>query len=188
MYALLPHIINGLTLGLLFALIALGFTLIVGALCVPFIAQQTYFLMIGVPVVLFVISQLLGWTAKFEQSRRIDVIMGSIGGFFGGIGGIWGPPTVAYLTALNTPKRIQMQLQGIIYGVGAVFLLGAHLVSGILHRDTLLFSAILVAPAILGMWLGTSVQDRIDQAVFRRATLLVLLVAGFNLLRRGLFG
>jgi len=31
-------------------------------------------------------------------------------------------------------------------------------------------------------------HDRIDQATFRKATLLVLMIAGANLLRRGVFG
>jgi len=33
-----------------------------------------------------------------------------------------------------------------------------------------------------------AVMDRIDQSVFRRVTLLVLLVAGTNLIRRAWFG
>jgi hypothetical protein len=32
------------------------------------------------------------------------------------------------------------------------------------------------------------VQDRLDQALFRRLTLIVLVVAGLNLLRRAIFG
>jgi uncharacterized membrane protein YfcA len=36
------------------------------------------------------------------------------------------------------------------------------------------------------MWFGGKLQDRINQATFRRATLVVLLLAGANLLRRGL--
>ncbi len=169
-------------------LVAGSAMLFVGALAVPYIAPQVYFLMLGIPIILFVISQLLGWHAGFKQSPRVDIVIGVIAGFFGGVAGIWGPPTVAYLTALNTPKRMQMQLQGIIYGSGAVFLLGAHLVSGILRSDTLLFSAVLVAPAVLGMWVGTSIQDRIDQRAFKTVTLVVLLVAGLNLVRRGLVG
>jgi hypothetical protein len=38
------------------------------------------------------------------------------------------------------------------------------------------------------MAVGFAVQDRIDQAAFRKATLVVLLVAGGNLVRRGLMG
>ncbi|MFC4670980.1 branched-chain amino acid ABC transporter permease [Seohaeicola nanhaiensis] len=43
MLQLLPHIVNGLTLGLLFALIALGFTLIVGVMEVINLAHGTLF-------------------------------------------------------------------------------------------------------------------------------------------------
>jgi len=38
------------------------------------------------------------------------------------------------------------------------------------------------------MWVGFRVQDRLDQQVFRRVVLSVLIVAGLNLVRRGLFG
>lgn len=102
--------------------------------------------------------------------------------------GVWGPPTVAYLMALNTPKSEQIRIQGVIYGLGALLLVAAHLGSGILRTETISFSAILILPAMAGMWVGFKLQDRINQASFRKATLLVLLVAGLNLLRRGLLG
>jgi hypothetical protein len=102
--------------------------------------------------------------------------------------GIWGPPTVAYLTALNTPKDVQMRVQGVIYGLGAGALVIAHLGSGILRAETAPFSAILILPALLGMWVGLRLQARIDQARFRKLTLMVLLIAGLNLLRKALMG
>jgi uncharacterized membrane protein YfcA len=37
------------------------------------------------------------------------------------------------------------------------------------------------------MWVGGKVINRIDQAMFKRATLIVLLIAGANLIRRALF-
>jgi hypothetical protein len=38
------------------------------------------------------------------------------------------------------------------------------------------------------MWLGGLVHDRINQATFRKATLVVLLLASLNLERRALIG
>ena len=57
-----------------------------------------------------------------------------------------------------------------------------------MRPETLPFSVALLVPALLGTWLGFQVQDRIDQAAFKKATLVVLLVAGANLIRRGLIG
>ena len=94
----------------------------------------------------------------------------------------------AYLTALETPKKEQIRVQGVIYGLGAVALFFAHIASGVINTQTLPFSIALVPTALAGMWIGFRVQDRIDQAAFRKATLVVLLVAGGNLVRRGLMG
>lgn len=163
-----------------------GVALILAAQMVSRVPEQLYLLMLGVPIVIFILTQLAGWRpTQTVQSVRLDAGVGMLAGFFGGIAGVWGPPTVAYLTALNTPKQAQMQIQGVIYLSGAVALVGAHLMSGILTRDTILFSCCLVIPAMLGMMTGTAIQDRINQTTFRRATLFVLLLAGLNLVRRG---
>lgn len=151
--------------------------------------DQVMMAVIGVPVTFFAAVQLAG--AKISLSKRsnvVEVIAGGIAGGLGGISGIWGPPTVAYLTALNTPKQDQMRVQGVIYGLGAVALLVAHVVSGVVRAETIAFSIAMIPPAFVGMRLGMSVMDRIDQQAFRRATLCVLLIAGLNLLRRAVMG
>jgi uncharacterized membrane protein YfcA len=76
----------------------------------------------------------------------------------------------------------------VIYGLGAVALLGAHIWSGVLRAETIAFSVAMVPTAYLGVLIGSTVMDRIDQRMFRRATLFVLLIAGLNLLRRAWFG
>ncbi|MTH98691.1 sulfite exporter TauE/SafE family protein [Roseibium sp. RKSG952] len=163
--------------------------LLVGAQLVSLVPARVFLLMIGVPVTFFAFIQLIGFALKLDKpSARVEAAIGAIAGFVGGMSGVWGPPTVAYLTALNTPKREQLRVQGVIYGLGAVALVVAHLGSGILRSETLPFSAALIVPALAGLWAGMLLQDRIDQTTFRKVTLLVLLIAGLNLLRRGIFG
>ena len=55
-----------------------------------------------------------------------------------------------------------------------------------LNPVTLPASAWLVLPTMGAMFLGYRVQDRLDQEVFRRVTLAVLVLSGLNLLRRAL--
>ncbi|MBT3140206.1 sulfite exporter TauE/SafE family protein [Falsiruegeria litorea] len=171
-----------------FLLVGLVF-LLSSAQLVTRVEPDTFMLMIAVPVVAFVLMQLLGVRFRVHrQSARLDAFVGAIAGFIGGMSGVWGPPTVAYLTALDTPKQDQMRVQGVVYGLGAVALAIAHVGSGVLRMETLPFSMLLVLPVTIGMWLGGQFQDKIDQAMFRKLTLLVLLVAGLNLLRRALLG
>lgn len=170
----------------LFLLVGLVF-LVTSAQLVRVLPQQVMLLIIGVPVSLFALTQLMGKQITLSQpTRRSEVLVGGFAGFIGGLSGIWGPPTVAYLTALGTEKSEQIRVQGVIYGMGAIALLMAHIGSGVMRAETAPFSVALIVPAVIGMWIGGKLHDRIDQAAFRRATLLVLLVAGLNLLRRAL--
>lgn len=164
--------------------------LLASAQLVRLLPEDTLLLMIGGPVVLFALIQLFGLKPPLPQDGHhvVEAGVGSVAGFVGGMSGIWGPPTVMYLTAINTPKQDQIRIQGVIYGLGAVALLGAHIGSGVMRTETLPFSGALLFPALLGTWLGFQVQDRIDQAAFKKATLVILLVAGGNLIRRGLIG
>ena len=162
--------------------------LLIGAQLVRLLPLPVMLIAIGLPVTAYAMLQLLGVELKVNgQSNRVAASVGALAGFMGGLSGIWGPPTVAYLTALKTDKNVYMRIQGVIYGLGAVALVVAHTGSGVLRTQTLPLSLAMVPPAVLGLWLGGRVLDRIDHVLFRRATLVVLLVAGINLVRRALF-
>jgi len=161
----------------------------ISAQLVTVMSASAMFLALGVPITAFAVAQLLGWRLKIRDGtqRRVEMILGSIAGFIGGISGAWGPPTVAYLTALNTPKVEAVRIQGLVFGIGAVVLVVAHIQTGILSAATAPISAALIVPALIGTFIGFKIQDRMDQEKFRTATLVVLILAGLNLVRRGLF-
>lgn len=154
------------------------------------IPRQTFYLILGVPVVALSLVQLAGVRLSVPPSRRIAAEwgIGLISGILGGLTGTWGPTTVLYLMAIDTPKARQMVVQGVIYGAGSVVLVAAHLRSGILNGETVWFSAAMLPPALVGMAIGFQLQDRMDQALFKKATLVVLVVAGLNLIRKGIVG
>lgn len=65
--ALLPHLVNGLSLGLLFALIALGFMLIVGVMETINLAHGSLFAL-GMYFALFFVSPQLGWFPNLQAA------------------------------------------------------------------------------------------------------------------------
>ena len=164
--------------------------ILVFAQLVPRIDARVFLLVLGIPTVVLSGVQLAGWRLRVPEGRRraAEWAAGLVSGAMGGLAGTWGPTTVLYLLAIDTPKARQMVVQGVIYGAGSVMLLVAHLVSGVLSRETAPFSAALLAPALLGQWAGFKLGDRLDQTLFRRLTLVVLVVAGLNLIRRALAG
>ncbi|WP_238321643.1 sulfite exporter TauE/SafE family protein [Halocynthiibacter namhaensis] len=167
-----------------------GVFLVIGAQLVPYLPSHILLLIIGAPVTVFALMQLFGMSFTIAPASQLkaEAMIASVAGFIGGMSGVWGPPTVAYLTAVDTPKREHVRVQGAIYGLGAVALFLAHLQTGIVSTRTLPASALMLLPAGVGMLIGFAIHDRLDQAKFKKATLVVLVVAGLNLVRRGLMG
>ena len=64
---LLPHLLNGLSLGLLFALIALGFMLIVGVMETINLAHGSLFAL-GMYAAVFIVTPQLGWFPELQAA------------------------------------------------------------------------------------------------------------------------
>lgn len=163
------------------------------AISAPFVVilpQNIMFLLLGSAVLVFSLLQLSGWTPDIPRNRRdmVEYVTGMIGGLYGGISGVWGPPTIVYLLATKTEKREMVSVMSVIFTVGAVVLLIAHIRSGLLNAQTMPFSVTMVVPATLGLFLGYRVQDKLDAEKFKRYALIMLCVSAVNLLRRGTFG
>ena len=170
-----------------FMLTALFF-LLISAQLIRVIPNALFLGVIGGMVICFSLLQLSGRRIPIKKESKVShAAIGALTGFVGGLSAVWGPPTVAFLTVMDVEKKEHIRTQGVVYGVGALALTFSHLSTGILNLNTLIFSAILIPAAIFGMRLGRTIQDRIDQSIFMKATLFVLMVAGVNLIRRAFF-
>ena len=122
-----------------------------------------------------------------NNSMRLSSIFGVITGLLGGGTGIWGPTTVLYLTSIATPKQHQILVQGLTFAFSSVFLLIAHLYTGIFNYNTGPLSAFMILPAMIGMLFGVGVQKYLNQEKFRLITLISLCVGGIYLMFRSLY-
>lgn len=170
-------------------LVVLAVTIALTAQLVVLLPERLLFGMLGVFVSGFAILQLAGWRPQFPAHHRrlVEATVGLVSGVLGGLSGIWGPPLVMYLITLDLPKTEMVRAQSLSFLLGSVVLFVAHLNSGVLDATTLPASVWMTVPTMIAMFIGYAVHDRLDQEVFRRATLIVLVLTGLNLLRRGLF-
>ncbi len=147
-------------------------------------------MVLGASIVFVSLLQIIGFHLSIRPERRKlgAVITGIIAGFFGSIAGTWGPPTIIYLLAIGTPKKEQVRVCGILFGLGALVFWIAHQRSGIITSETMGLSFVLLIPMFIGLFLGLRAQDKIDQATFRKIILWVLLLAGLNILRKAWLG
>lgn len=153
------------------------------------IPRTAYLLLLGLPVTAFAALQLAGLplTLRLEHRPRAEWTLGIIGGIYGGVSGIWGPPLLVYLLSTGVEKQSMIRAQGVVFLIGAIALCAAHLGTGLMSGGRLAFSALLVLPAQLGMMIGYRLQDRLPQERFRKLTQALLVVSGLNLVRQALF-
>ncbi|MDH2328539.1 sulfite exporter TauE/SafE family protein [Cereibacter sp. SYSU M97828] len=150
------------------------------------IPQAAFLLLLGLPITIFAGLQLAGrkLALRLEHQGRAEWFLGIVGGLYGGVSGIWGPPLLVYLLSIGTPKTENVRVQGVIFFIGSAVLFIAHLQTGILQGDTLKFSGALILPAAIGMFAGYRLQDSLDQNRFRWWTQVLLIITGLNLIRQ----
>ncbi len=164
-------------------------TLVFILLSAPFvqvIPEAAFLVLLGAPITAYAALQLAGRSLaiRLEHRGRAEWALGVVGGLYGGISGVWGPPLMVYLLSTAVPKVEMMRVQGVVFLLGSVTLLGAHLASGVMNAATVPFSALLALPAFCGMLIGYRAGARLDQVRFRWWTQVLLVLTGLNLLRR----
>jgi uncharacterized protein len=164
-------------------------TVVFIAVSSPFVGvipRQVFLLLLGVPITVFAALQLAGRSLaiKLHHRNRAEWGLGVIGGLYGGVSGIWGPPLLVYLLSTGVGKLEAIRAQGVVFLIGAMALLSAHLFTGLANGTSMAFSAALALPALIGLRVGFAVQDRLDQHRFRRWTQALLVLTGLNLVRQ----
>ena len=145
---------------------------------------------VGLTMILFGASNL--FLTMPTIAKRFDglaqAIAGSLSAIMGGLTGIWGPPAAAYLTSKGLSKDAMVQAMGVIFFIHSIPLTAGFIASGdYTLRDAILGSAVLI-PCLGAVFIGENIRARMNLAQFTRAFMIMFILLGFNLIRRGIFG
>lgn len=145
---------------------------------------------IGLGVALMAYA-VLGLTAvRFSVPPRAEPwlgpVIGTVTGLVTAATGVFMIPAVPYIGALGLPKDDLIQALGLSFTVSTVALAAALAGGGSFEAGTAGASALALAPALIGMFVGGWVRGRVSEKVFRRCFFLGLLALGAHLASRAL--
>jgi len=114
----------------------------------------------------------------------VSPIIGIVTGAVTGVTGVFVIPAVPYLQTLSLQKDALVQALGLSFTVSTAALAAGLLAHGAFRLDQLGLSLMAVPPALVGMWLGAMVRQKISPRTFRRCFLLFLIILGLELALR----
>lgn len=142
----------------------------------------------GVGVFILVLAAVLlsGWTRPLRNPHWALYPAGFLGGLLNGSISISGPPVILFLTSQGTPKDTFRANMAAYFSLTGVLATAGFAIAGVLTREVLLYAAAVVPAAIIGTYLGVRISTRVSQEMFRRLTLLCVIVMGLVLFVRSL--
>ncbi|WP_339546265.1 sulfite exporter TauE/SafE family protein [Pseudomonas sp. RA_35y_Pfl2_P32] len=120
-----------------------------------------------------------------DHERWLGPLCGVLTGGITAATGVFVIPAVPYLQALGLGKDQLVQALGLSFSVSTLALAAALLWRGALGGGELSASLLALIPAVLGMWLGQWLRQRISAVLFKRAFFIGLGLLGTHLLVSG---
>lgn len=139
-------------------------------------------LKLGVSLIILVLTIMLIFKYRINQSKKRDLIAGGLSGSFTTSIGMPGPPLLLYFSGTGTQKEK-------LRGTTLAFYLFIYLVSLIIQvifagtSKTIWVSIMWALPLVfVGLYLGQLLFKRIHESVFRIFTYMILMLTGIYLL------
>lgn len=151
-------------------------------------SAETMTAVLGIVIVVYALSALLGFPLmpRVRCERAASPVVGLTTGVMAGATGNISMPAIAYFDRLGMTRDEIVQMLGILFTLGAGTLgltIAGH---GKYEGHFLAVSVLAVVPALVGMSIGQRVRARLSERIFRRALFSALLLAGLQLILKGL--
>ncbi len=178
--------LKGANIGPLLGMAALGSAL--GTYLLVALDASVIRIALGLLLLLFVATDQLrkNWRPNPRHLRPIAIGIGGITGILNGLAGISGPTLAPYLYALKLEKEQFVYVINILFIALGVYQLTAFGLAGFYTSERVVFAVGLIPVSLFGVALGARLRARVNQTFFNRLVLVVLLVTGLDLMRRGL--
>ena len=134
-------------------------------------------LAIGTLVLAFAVLLMAGYTVNIRRERVASGAAGFLSGVFLGGAGLSGPPVTLFMINQRWGRETFRSSQGLFHLAVDFLAIISLVVTGLLTKDTLLVDLALLPSVLLGFALAVVLLRHLDQEIFRRITILIVIVA-----------
>ena len=126
-------------------------------------------------------------TIPVKYEKLIGAFAGAFGGFFGGSTGTFIFPLALYVYSLKMNKNEFLQTIALVL-ISASLFLGIALTGNKLWTlELFLYSSYAVLPSFIGMYIGRNLQFLLNEDLFRKIFLFVLIIIGLLIMNKAIF-
>ncbi len=153
--------------------------MLIGAWLLVYLDIGSLKLYIGVIITFFALASLLGLRRDVENERTAFIVAGFLAGLLGGSTSIPGPPIVLFFQNQRMSKEtFRANIIAFILSLYIVTI-PMYALNGLISWDIVSTSFLLVLPLLLGGWVGIRLSRTIDEDVFKKIVLVLVILAGF---------
>ena len=160
----------------------------VGALLLVSLSSGTLKLIMGAAVVATGVAMLLGLQRATRHERAASVPVGIASGVLAGSAGVAGAPIILFFANQGVDPRTFRANMVFYLQIVNLVALPSFFVGGVLTADALTLTAVLLPASVAGVGIGIWLSSRLSVALFRRAALVVVLIAGVSAMAAGIAG
>ncbi len=154
----------------------------VGVLVLHHVDERIVLIVLGIVIASYALYALMNPRLPRLVHPAWAGVFGFTAGVLGGAYNTSGPPVVIYASSQNwNPGQFKGNLQGFFLASDALVILG-HLLGYNINMQALHLYVLVLPALLLGAFLGTRLDRRLNPMVFRKVILVLLFVVGLRLL------
>jgi uncharacterized membrane protein YfcA len=137
-------------------------------------------MLLGGLLVTYALLSLSGFRFAIRETYEpwAGILLGIVNGILTGMTGSFAVPGVMYLQGIGLSRDQLVQAMGMLFSVSTIALAIALQRHNFLTGEISLVSAIAVLPALLGMWFGQRLRQKLSEQGFRQVFFVSILLLG----------
>ncbi|KAB3526359.1 sulfite exporter TauE/SafE family protein [Alkaliphilus serpentinus] len=148
--------------------------------------ESTLKIVIGVIIVISALLNLYGFRVKVKNEKVAFFPVGIMSGLLNGSVSLGGPPVVLFLSNQDVDKQRFRANLTTYFLILNVVTIPTYFFSGLITSEVLRYSSYLLPGLIIGTFTGITLGNRVNESLFKKLTLTLILAMGILSIASGL--